>query len=216
MIKPHRDVLLASIILLLMAIARVCADAPGAPTESGAVLVFPDFESEFDWRVQQFWPLGESYGWKIVDLLDGEYRIVVRVASSMPGGRRISAGDARKEVTTSKGKGKFIDRSDGKEGPKSGFVALQLIDLRDLGLDNPKPCRLRVRFSTIYKDRGTVTIVLPTVSISGECSGVRVRSSRRKWVNGEMRLATLNAIEKETRIGIQYDVFLVRNETAAN
>lgn len=210
----HSAALLASIVSFVGLQTVAHADAPADNTEPAAVQVFPDRRSESDWRVQQFWPMHTAYGWEISDLPDGAYKIVTRYASwKAKHSQPISAKEAATREFTSKGKGLVIDRSGGKGNSRTGFLAFQLIDFGDLGLDDSKPVRLHVSF--LVRDRDGAVSTRLSASIFGP-SASSSPVSKPRWKNGEMHFTSFTSKDRETGIVIRYDVFLVRSDVAAN
>jgi hypothetical protein len=182
----HPAALLATIFFFVGLQTNIYADATGANPQPAAVQVFPEHRAEQNWGVEQFWPMNKAYGWKIADLPHGQYRLVVRVAHQKLQAPTISASEARKQFI-SKGKGLVIDSSVDMGKPLSGFLAFQLIDLNDLGFENPKPLQLRLSFSVKNYNGDVRGLTLPVVSISGKYVGFSPDSEPR-WQNGEMHL----------------------------
>jgi hypothetical protein len=206
----YQVALLGMTVVLAGGEAGLAADAACQRPAPGAVLTFNDAHPDTAFGLEQFWPMDRAHGWTLDKIPAGSYRIVVRVASqkAMHGRPTISADDAEREFGTD-GKGLVVKDS---AGPRSGFVAIQLIDLGDLGIDSTTPLRLRVSFQVKTRNNGRMGTMLPRehTIIPGKLVSLSPKSKPR-WLGGELGLYSFWVHDARTGIGIRYDVLLVRD-----
>lgn len=193
--------------VLAVPVPGIADDLNAAKSPSGAVRIFPDAKPDAEWGINQFWPMTRAYGWKLDGLADGTYRIVVRVAAARSvQGKRTIAKEAAEREFVSGGTGLRIDEQTFLRG---GFVAVQIIDLSDLGIEDPAPLRLRVTF-TVNTRSGSDRISLPKdrIVIPGRYASHSARQNA-SWQGPELHLMSLWVVEQS--IEVRNDILLVRD-----
>lgn len=192
-------------LLLVASSVAAFGQAEQVTKEPAATLVFPEEQSEADWRVRSFWPMDNAYGWQLPQVPDGTYRIVTRYGAWSKDNSPLRAGGKELEAGRP-----IVIKGEDFAADRNGFVSFQLVDLADVGLaDESKSDRVLVTFGV--KDANSSVRGKFSASIFGSSFSQSPKSNPR-WNDGELHLIRFYSTEPKSKLGIKYDVFLVRSK----